>query len=50
MAGLLRLSVLFEMGDWDGVETQAGILGFDMAVLPALYQESVTWADALRSL
>lgn len=50
MAGLLRLSVLFEMGDWDGVETQAGNLGFHMAVLPALYQESVTWADALRSL
>ncbi|GAB6096835.1 HDOD domain-containing protein [Desulfatiferula olefinivorans] len=50
LAGLLRLSVLFETGEWEQVESLAGKLGFDMTVLPDLYKDSVAWADALRNL
>jgi c-di-GMP-related signal transduction protein len=46
----LLLTKSYEMGQWDAVLNRASVLGIDSQNLPAIYQDAITWADALYSM
>jgi EAL and modified HD-GYP domain-containing signal transduction protein len=46
----LLLTESYEMGQWDAALNRASVLGIDSQNLPAIYQDAITWADALYSM
>lgn len=50
LADILNLSVSFEKGDWELLDSAARGLALNGDILPSLYNDAILWADAIRGL